>query len=68
MIQCDLKKANYSAIVPHLFFLEIYTEWEILIGISYSSKPVGFRAMSMSFLNFLIKTTYPGEFSRPEVV
>ena len=24
--QCDLKKQNYSDIVPHLFLLQIYTE------------------------------------------
>ena len=41
---------------------------EILIGFSYSSKPVGFRAILMSFLNFLSQKTYPGEFSRPEAV
>ena len=54
--------------VPDLFLVEINTEWEVLIGFSYSSKPVGFRAISMSCLNFLIQVTYPGEFSRPEVV
>ena len=68
MIQCDLKKANYSAMTPDLFLVEINTEWEVLIGFSYSSKPVGFRAISMSCLNFLIQATYPGEFSRLEVV
>ena len=34
----------------------------------YNSKPVGFRAISMSFLNFSCQKTYPGKFSRPEVI
>ena len=58
---------NYSAIVSHLFLLQIYTEWYILIGFSYNPKPVCFRAISMSFLNLLSQKTYPGEFSGPEV-
>ena len=32
------------------------------------SKPVRFRAISMSLLNFLSQKTYTGEFWRPEVV
>ena len=38
--------------MPHLFLLQIYTEWYILIGFSYSSKSVDFSAISISFLNF----------------
>ena len=34
----------------------------MLIAFSNSSKPVGFRAISMSFLNFLSQKTYHGEF------
>ena len=39
-----------------------------MIGLSYSSKPVGFRAILMPFLSFLSQKRYPNEFSRPEVV
>ena len=48
MKQCDLKKENYSAIVPHFFLLKIYAELEILMEFSYILKPVGFCAISMS--------------------
>ena len=37
-----------------------------MIGFSYDSKPLEFR--TMSFFDFLSQKTYPGEFSRPEVV
>ena len=48
-------------------FTDIY--WMvILINFSYRSKQVGFKAIAMSFLNFLSQNTYPGESSRPEVV
>ena len=36
--------------------------------ISYTSMPVGFKAISMSFLSFLSQKTYPGEFLRPEFI
>ena len=39
-----------------------------MIGFVYSLIPVGFRAISMSFLSFLSQKTYPGEFLRPEVI
>ena len=39
--------------MSHLFLLQIYTEWYILIGFSYNSKLVCFRTISMSFLNLL---------------
>ena len=58
----------YSAIVPHLFLLQTYAEWQILIGFSYRSNPAGFGAVSMSFLNFLSQKTYLAKFSRPEVI
>ena len=48
MKQCDLKKENYSAIVPHFFLLKIYAELEILMEFSYILKPVGVCAISMS--------------------
>ena len=66
--QCDLKKENYYIFLemPHLFLSQIYTKF--LIGFSYSSKPVSFRAYSMSFLNFLSEKTYLGKFSRPKLV
>ena len=35
-----------------------------MIGFSYSSKPVGSGAISMSFLNILSQKTYPAEFSK----
>ena len=38
---------------------------EILLGFSYSSKSVDFRANLMSFLVFLSPKIYPSEFSRP---
>ena len=39
-----------------------------MIGFAYSSIPVGFRAISESFLNFLSQKLYPGETLRPEVI
>ena len=39
-----------------------------MIEFAYSSIPVGFRAILMSFLSFLSQKTYPGEFVRPEVI
>ena len=39
-----------------------------LIGFASSLIPVGFRAISMSFLSFLSQKTYPEEFLRPEVI
>ena len=66
--QRDRKKEYYSAIVPHLFILQLYTEWQILIGFNYGSKPAGFRAISMTFLNFFRQQKYSGEFSYPVVV
>ena len=39
----------------------------MLIGFSDSSKSVGFRAISVSFLNFLSQKRYPSEFARPEL-
>ena len=62
------EKKNYSAIVPHPFLLQIYTGKEILIGFSYSLKPVVFKAISMSLLIFLCQKTYLGKFSWSEVV
>ena len=55
------KKENYSAIVSQPFLLKIYTEQYILIGFSYSSKPVDFRVLSMSFLNFLSLVSFQGQ-------
>ena len=63
-----IKKKVYSAMVQ-LFtqlFSQIYTEWKTLIGFAYSSTPVGFRVILMSFLSFLIKKSCPREFLRPE--
>ena len=45
MKQGDGKNENYSAILPNLVLAQIYAEWYILIGFSYSSKPVGFKAI-----------------------
>ena len=39
-----------------------------MIKFFYSLIPVGFRAISMSFLSFLSQKTYPGEFLKPEVI
>ena len=39
-----------------------YCHWDITV------RTVGFRPISMSFLNCLSEKTYPSEFSRPEVV
>ena len=44
--------------MPHFFLLQIYTKWYIFIVFSYSSKQVGFRSISMSFLKFLSQKTY----------
>ena len=54
--------------MPHLFFSHIYTARQILIGFAYSSIPVGFRAISISFLSFLSQKTYPGKFLRWQVI
>ena len=40
----------------------------MLIGFSYSLRPVGFRAILMSFLSFLSQKSYPEKFSKPEVI
>ena len=48
--------------MPQFFLLLIYTEWEILTGFSYSLKPVGFRVVSMSVLNFLTQKHPPVNF------
>ena len=61
-------KKVYSAIVAYLFFSQIYTGWKILIGFVYSSRPVGLRAILMSFLSFWSQKTYPGEFVGMEVI
>ena len=63
-----LKKIKLLSYSATSFSFTGYTEWQILIGFSYSLKPVGFRANSVSFLNFLSQKTYPDEFSRPEGV
>ena len=63
----QLKKVC-SVIVLHLFFSQTYTARYILIGFVYSSVPVDFRAISMSFLSFLSQKTYPGKFLRPKVI
>ena len=39
-----------------------------MIGFTYSSMPIGFRTISMSFLSFLSQETYPGDFLRLEVI
>ena len=39
-----------------------------MIGFAYSLRPVGFRAIWMSFLGFMSQNTYPEEFLRPEVI
>ena len=38
------------------------------LDFAYSSITVGFRAISMSFLSFLSRKTYPGKVLRPEVI
>ena len=50
------------------FFSDIYcmVTMKYRQGFAYSSIPVGFSAISMSFLSFLSQTIYPGEFLRPE--
>ena len=50
------------------FLLQIYNEWKILRRFSCSLQPVGFRATSMSVLDFLSQKICAVEFSRPEVV
>ena len=62
-----LKKV-YSAVVPHFFFLKIYTAWKILIGFAYSSILLGFRAILMLFLKILSQKIYPDENLRSEVI
>ena len=62
-----LKKV-YSAVVPHVFFLKIYTARKILIGFAYSSILVGFRAILMLFLKILSQKIYPDENLRSEVI
>ena len=47
MRQYDLEKENYSAIVAHLFLLQICSEWQILIRFSYSSKRCHFLISSV---------------------
>ena len=37
-----------------------------MIGFAHSLTPVGFRAISMSFLSILSQKTYPGEALRPK--
>ena len=39
-----------------------------MIRFAYSSIPVGFTAISMSFLSFLSQKTYPRAFLRPHVI
>ena len=57
-------KKFYSAIVPHLFFTDIYCMVNFLIGFACSSISVDVRAISMSFLSFLSQKTYPGKLLR----
>ena len=39
-----------------------------MIGFAYSSIPVGFRAISISFLSFLSQKTFSGKFLRTELI
>ena len=57
----------YSGIVPHLSFTDIHRMVN-LIRFTYSSIAVGFRAFSISILEFLCQKKYPGEFSRLEFI
>ena len=54
--------------MQYLFFPQVYIAWYILRGFAYSSIPVNFRAVSMTFLSFLSQQTDPGEFLRPEAI
>ena len=54
--------------MPHLFLLQVYTERYILIGVSYSSKPVGFQGISMSFFNFMSQKYTPVNFQDQRLV
>ena len=58
------KLLSYSA--KSFSFTDIY--WMAKFGFFYSSKPISFTSISISFSNFLSQKTYPDEYSRPDVV
>ena len=52
--QCDLIKEDYLAIVPHLFLLQIYTEWWIFIGFSYRPRRIQTTTEKIELTEYLI--------------
>ena len=65
------KSANKKSLLSYsttLLFSQIHAAWYILIVFAYSSIPVGFRAISMSFLSFLSQKIPRGAFKTRDYI